>query len=130
MTEIYKQKMIDHYRNPRNFGKMENFTHSFKVQNLSCGDTIEVWLEVDDNGTIEEATFFGDGCVIALASSSLLTEQIKGKKITEVSNYTSETIVNMLGIELQPARLKCALMSLEATQKALQTGIEKNEQLN
>ena len=130
MSDIYKQKIVDHYKNPRNFKKLEDFTHKFKVENLSCGDSLEIWLRVDDSGTIEKASFEADGCVITLASGSMLTEKLIGKTLKEVSNYDKNTIVDMLGIELQPSRLKCALLSLEAAQKALSSSDSEIEQLN
>lgn len=125
MSDLYKQKIVDHYKNPRNFGKLKNFTHSQKVENLSCGDVLEVWLSVDDSGTIVDVGFAGEGCVIALASGSMLTEKVLGKPASEVLSYDKNSIVDMMGISMQPVRLKCALMSLEATQKALQTGKSK-----
>lgn len=119
MSNIYREKILDHFNNPRNFGKLSKFTHTAKVENLSCGDKIQLWVKVDANETIEKASFEGEGCVISVAAMSLLVEDMLGKKTDEIILYTDDKIVDMLGIRLGPTRRKCAMLSLKVAQKAL-----------
>ena len=119
MSEIYRDKILDHYNSPRNYGKLKNFTHFATVENLSCGDKIKLWLKIDENETIKMLGFEGEGCVISIAAMSLFGQEILGKKVMDVVLYKENDIVDMLGIKLGPARLKCALLSLRVLHKAL-----------
>lgn len=114
----YQQQILDHYKNPHHYGKLEDFNHTLKLQNLSCGDEIEVFLKVEDS-KIVDASFLGVGCSISIAASSLLLDEIIGKDINVVKQLTIENILEMLGIKLTMTRQKCAYLSLETVQKAL-----------
>ena len=117
LQEIYQETILDHYRNPRNFGSVKNANVSFKDSNPSCGDSIEITLLVKE-GKIEDVKFSGKGCAISQASASMLTEFLKGKKVVEVKNLKKENILEMLGIPLSGIRLKCALLSLKVIKMA------------
>ena len=109
--DMYAEEILDHYRNPKNFGKMENPDKKSRELNPLCGDEYEFHLKIE-NGIIKDVKFSGDGCAISMASASMLSEFIKGKKLDEVRNITEKDILDMLKVEISPARLKCAMLSL------------------
>ncbi len=117
-AEMYQEIILDHYRNPRNFGIVKNANLSFRDSNPSCGDIIEITLLTDRVGIIKEIKFSGKGCAISQASTSMLTEYLKGKNIKEVKTLKKEEILEMLSIELSPIRLKCALLGLKVIKMA------------
>ena len=122
MTEIqslYQQVILDHNKNPRNFGEIDHATCSAAGHNPLCGDHIQIDLRVDSNGIVTEAMFDGHGCAISQASADLLMETIIGKPLEEVKQLNKQDILDMLGIDLGPVRLKCALLSL----KVLKAGV-------
>ncbi|HXV99829.1 MAG TPA: SUF system NifU family Fe-S cluster assembly protein [Anaerolineae bacterium] len=113
MDDFYKENILDHYRHPRNAGKLEQPTHSHEEHNPLCGDVIRMDLHVNDNNIIDQVAFAGKGCAISQASASMLTEMIKGKSLDEAKQIGKEQILEALGIEIGPVRLKCALLSLK-----------------
>ena len=115
---IYQEQILDHYHHPRNEGEPASFSHSCKLQNLSCGDEIEVFLTME-NGKVKEMKFTGEGCAISIASASMLSEKVAGKSVEEINLMDSDYMADLLGIDLTPARTKCAHLSLQAVQKAL-----------
>lgn len=118
MDDLYREVILDHFKNPRNFGKLQNPTASCSLYNSACGDKIEIDVILKDN-KIEEIGFIGEGCAISTASASMLTEKVWGKDIEEVKKMKAEDILSMLGITLTPTRMKCALLPLEVLQKAV-----------
>ncbi len=119
-ADIYRELILDYYRNPRNFGKLEHFDISSHDTNPLCGDEIDMQIRVGEDRKIEEIKFSGKGCAISLASASMLTELAKGRKLEWVKEVSKEDIVNMLGNpELGPSRIKCALLGM----KVLKTGV-------
>lgn len=117
--EIYKENILDHYRNPRNFGKTLSCSYSHKEHNPLCGDQLELFVTIQDE-KVHEVRFNGRGCAISQASASMLTESIKGKTISELKAITKNEILDMIGIPLGPVRLRCALLSLKTLLKGLQ----------
>ena len=119
-TELmYQENILDHYKNPRNFGKIENASVHHHEYNPLCGDEIDIYLIIDQNKKIIDIKFSGKGCAISQASASMLSEEIKGKKIDELKKLTKEDILNMLGIPISPVRLKCALLSLDTLRNSI-----------
>ncbi len=118
MSDMYADMIIDLYRHPVNFGKLENPDIKAKDSNPLCGDVIEIQIKLN-KGIAKEVKFNGKGCAISQASASLLTEMIKGKKIDELMKLDKKDILDALGIEIGPIRLKCALLPL----KVLKMGI-------
>ncbi len=116
--QMYRENIIDHYKNPRNKGCIENADISIEENNPSCGDVIEWFVKIED-GEITEVKFEGRGCAISQASTSMLTDKVKGKTIEEVEDIEKEQIFDMLGVDLTPLRIKCALLGLKALKKAL-----------
>lgn len=119
MDDLYREQIIDRYRNPRMRGTLDPHDFSYQDDNPLCGDRIRIDLRVDGNGVITEAAFDGVGCAISQASADLLTESVVGKDLDEVKGMSKEDVLEMLGIELGPVRLKCALLSL----KVLKAGV-------
>lgn len=115
---MYDEIILDHYRHPRNFGHLDDQNAASGVSNPSCGDKISMTALLD-NGVIQDVHFEGEGCAISTASASLLTEHLKGKSKEQLRKMTSSDMLELLGIELGPNRLKCALLSLEAAQKLI-----------
>ena len=116
---MYQENILDHFKNPRNFGKIENASVHHHEYNPLCGDEIEMDLVIDKNKKIADVKFSGHGCAISQASASMLTEQVKGKSIDEVEKLTKENILEMLGIPISPVRLKCALLSLDTLKNSV-----------
>ncbi len=113
MEDLYRDLIIDRYQNPRHRGELDPNDISFEDDNPLCGDHIRIDLRVDEQKIIREATFSGQGCAISQASADLLVEDILGKSLEEVKGMSKEDILEMLGIDLGPVRLKCALLSLK-----------------
>jgi nitrogen fixation protein NifU and related proteins len=113
MDDFYRELILDHYKNPRNKGTLDPHDISYEDDNPLCGDRIRIDLRLDDENRVSEVAFTGRGCAISQASASLLTEEIKGKTLDEIKQIGKEDILEMLGIELGPVRLKCALLSLK-----------------
>ena len=116
---IYQENILDHYKNPRNFGKIENASVNHHEYNPLCGDKIDMFLIIDKNNKIVDVKFHGSGCAISQASASMLTEQIKGKNIKELKKLTKENILELLRIPISPVRLKCALLSLDTLKNSI-----------
>ena len=118
-ADIYRELILDYYRNPRNFGKLEKFDIDSRDTNPLCGDEIEMQVKVGDHKEIEEVKFTGKGCAISQASASMLTELAKGKPLDWVKQLAKEDVFKLLGNpELGPSRVKCALLGM----KVLKTG--------
>lgn len=113
MEDFYRENILDHYRHPRNKGQLEDPTHTHEEDNPLCGDVIRIDLHVNDQDVIDEVRFDGQGCAISQASASMLTEMIEGKTLEEAKKLSKEDILEALGIEIGPVRLKCALLSLK-----------------
>ncbi len=113
MDDLYKENILDHYRYPRNAGTLEEATHSHEENNPLCGDIIRIDLHVNDKDIIDQVAFQGKGCAISQASASMLTEMIEGKTLAEAKEFGKDDILEALGIEIGPVRLKCALLSLK-----------------
>jgi nitrogen fixation NifU-like protein len=119
MDDLYREVIIEHYKNPSYRGKLDPHDISFADNNPLCGDHIQIDLRVDSDGIITEAMFDGHGCAISQASADLLMESIIGKPLEDVKRLNRQDILDLLGIELGPVRLKCALLSL----KVLKAGV-------
>ncbi len=116
---LYQDEIMDHYRNPRNFGcKNCESNASSHMHNPSCGDKIIIHANIK-NDTVSDVCFEGFGCALSTASASLLTEFVKGKTISEIQQINAKQIISLLNIEVTTARLKCALLPLEAIQDAI-----------
>ena len=118
MDDLYREQILDHYKNPRQKGQIEQSDHSFEDENPLCGDFLHIDLKTNDAGAITDAKFEGHGCAISMASADLLLESLIGKTLEDAKKLSKQDILDMLGIELSPIRLKCALLSLKVTKAA------------
>lgn len=120
--DFYRDNILDHYKNPRNYGHLKTSTAKADAANATCGDHIQMEVRVEPKThVVSEVAFSGVGCAISQASASMLTERIKGKKIAEVMSLKTNDIEKMLGVALTPSRIKCATLPLEVLQKAVLT---------
>lgn len=111
--DIYREIILDHYRNPRNKGRISDADASFHDSNPLCGDEIDIHLKVEDN-IVKDIKFEGRGCAISQASASMLTEMVMNKPLTSVKELGKDDILENIGlVNLGPARIKCALLSLK-----------------
>lgn len=115
---MYKEHILELYKNPSNFGTLKNPTHEKTSYNSVCGDEVTVHLLVKDNA-VKDIKFSGSGCVISMVASSLLTDKIKGMAVSDIKNMKAEEVLSMLNMKLNLARVKCALLSFEAVKGAL-----------
>lgn len=113
MDDLYREQIIERYKNPRHRGKLDPHDITYEDDNPLCGDKIRIDLRVDGDDVVTEAAFSGQGCSISQASADLLVETIIGKTLDEVRAMSKDDILDLLGIELGPVRLKCALLSLK-----------------
>src|SRR5690242_6265155 len=118
MDSVYKEEILDHYKNPRNFGQLAEPDVHVEANNPLCGDRLAMDLIVKD-GIVQDVAFTGRGCAISQASASMLTEEMVGKRLDELAKTTRQDILDNLGIEVSYARLKCALLSLGMLRLAL-----------
>jgi nitrogen fixation NifU-like protein len=116
--KMYREHILELYRNPSNFGEIKNPTHKHTETNSLCGDEITVQLIIEDE-KISDVKFNGSGCVMSMVSSSLLTDKIKNMKITDVKKLDKKDILELLKISINPARLKCVLLPLDSIKGAL-----------
>lgn len=121
LNSIYKEYILDLYRNPKNKKKIENPTHLSTKRNASCGDELTVYLVITD-GMVTDVGFDGIGCAISQASASLLTEHVKGKSLEDVRRLTEEDVLKLLGIEIGITRTKCALLAYNSCMNAIEHG--------
>ena len=117
MDDMYRDYILDHYKNPRNSGELEGATNTYQDSNPLCGDEISMSLLIDGD-VVKDVRFKGRGCAISQASASILTEEIKGKSLGEVRAIDRQHILENLGIPISPARIKCALLGLKTLKGA------------
>ncbi|WP_073309063.1 Fe-S cluster assembly sulfur transfer protein SufU [Halobaculum gomorrense] len=116
-SDMYRQQILDHYKNPRNYGELDDVTFSHTGENPSCGDTITVDVRLEDDGeTIDYVAFSGDGCAISQASASMLSERLQGMTLEELEAMDTDDITEMLGVDISPMRIKCAVLARQVAQ--------------
>lgn len=119
MDDLYREIIIERYKTPQFRGRLNPYDIQFEDNNPLCGDHIEITLRVGEDGRVTDAAFDGKGCAISQASADLLMEAVIGKTLNEIKQLNKEFLLDLLGIELGPVRLKCALLSL----KVLKAGV-------
>ena len=118
MDDLYRDYILEHSRRPHNFHVIEDPSASYEGSNPLCGDRITLQLGIHE-GIVDQVGFTGRGCAISQASASLLTDEIKGKPLSEVAAFRADDLLDLLGIEIGPARLKCAMLSHDTLQHAI-----------
>jgi nitrogen fixation NifU-like protein len=120
LDQLYREVILDHYKNPRGHGALEPSDAHAEGQNPLCGDEVSIFVRFGDDGdTIDEIGFEGRGCAISQAATSMLTEMVKGRKASEVAELPKEELLEEIGIPLTPIRLKCAILGLGVLKVAL-----------
>ena len=118
--QLYREVILDHYKNPRGHGVIEDADAHAEGLNPLCGDEVSIYVRFgEDNDTIDEVKFSGRGCAISQAATSMLTEMVQGKKATEVAALDKDELLDEIGIPLTPIRLKCAMLGLTTLKVAL-----------
>lgn len=129
MDDFYREIIIDRYQNPQFQGELDPHDITFEDSNPLCGDELRIDLILNGDGRVMDAKFSGRGCAISLASADLLLESIQGKTLEEVKNLNKEDVLDLLGIELGPVRLKCALLSLKVLKAGVYGMTEASDEL-
>jgi len=119
MDSLYRDYILDHYKNPRNFGELDPHDLEGHDHNPLCGDELGVHVKVSEDGTtIEDLRFHGQGCAISQAAASMASEELIGMNVEEISGLSAEWVTDLLGIDISPTRRKCALLSLKVMRGA------------
>jgi nitrogen fixation NifU-like protein len=113
MDDLYREMILDHYKNPRKRGVLNPADIDYAEDNPVCGDHLHLTIQLDENDVVKEVGWEGEGCAISQASASMLYESLIGKSLEEIRGIDKQEILDLLGIELGPVRLKCALLSLK-----------------
>lgn len=116
--QLYREQLLDHYKNPRNYGNIADATSTAELQNLSCGDEIKMHTKIDGD-VLSDIKFEGEGCAICIASASILIEESLGKSKKHVLDMSFSDLQKIIGIEVSPSRIKCAHLGLLTLKKAL-----------
>src|SRR5918999_766773 len=128
VDSIYREIILDHYRNPRHKGTLDPADYSYEDTNPLCGDEVRIDLRVA-GGIVSEVAFTGRGCAISLAAASILTEMVEGRPLEEVKALTKDDLLEELGIPVSPARMKCALLGLKVLKAGVYGVAQADEEL-
>lgn len=123
--EINTEILLDHYRNPHNYGQIEDASEKLIEFNPVCGDTVQITIKIE-NDVVSDIKFIGRGCSVSQGSASMLTDKVRGMSIEEIKKINQEDILKMLGLRLGPSREKCALLSLNALKKCISSHEKKS----
>lgn len=118
MSDLYREQILDHYRNPHNHGELDPNDASFEDTNPLCGDKVRIDIRVDGD-VLKDIAFSGRGCAISQASTSILTDLVKGETLDEIMAFDKDDLLDELGIPISPARVKCALLGLHVLKGAI-----------
>ena len=141
LKQLYQDIILEHGKSPRNFGKCEKYTHQAKGHNPLCGDQVQVYLKLNNEKKVEDLTFEGSGCAISIASTSIMTELVKGKSVetakkividflnmikstseiksNDLSNEQKMTVMSLSGVKQYPMRVKCATLAWHTLNSAI-----------
>jgi nitrogen fixation NifU-like protein len=116
-SDMYRQQILDHYKSPRNYGELDEKTFTHAGENPMCGDEIRIDVQLDeDDEVIERVAFRGDGCAISQASASMLTGELQGMTVEEMQELDRDDVIDMLGVDISPMRVKCAVLAEKVVQ--------------
>jgi len=114
--DFYREEILEHWRNPQNFGEMKKPDVVIEQVNPLCGDEVKFFFKIK-KGRIEKVSFTGSGCAISMASASMLSEAVKNRRVSDLELVTGQDVLGLVGDKITPARLKCAFLPLEAVRK-------------
>lgn len=118
MDELYRDQILEHYKRPHNFGRLEDFDLDFEDTNPFCGDEQHVFIKLDSDDRVSEVSFEGQGCAISTAATSLLSDELVGRTREELLRIPKEEVLELLGIEISATRMKCAMLGLKIVKSA------------